>query len=170
MINKGGSLARAAFFMGLANLAVACSGHEPGMQRRRIKRGKPVMPQPAQVAVKKGAQIGDPVFQHGDPVDPHPKGKALPLIRVNPSGAQHMRMHHAGAQNLQPAVAFADLQRAVLPRTLNVDLGRRFGEGEMRGAEAGLDAVDFEEGQKNSSSTHFRFAIDRSLSIARPST
>ena len=57
-------------------------------------------------------------------------------------------MHHARAQNLKPAIAFTDLQLTVFPRTLNVDLGRGFGEGEVRRAEAGLDAFDLEEGGK----------------------
>ena len=37
------------------------------------------MAQPAQVAVEEGAQVGDAVFQHRDPVDAHAEGEALPL-------------------------------------------------------------------------------------------
>jgi hypothetical protein len=52
---------------------------------------------------------------------------------------QHLGVHHAGAQDLQPVVALAHLHRAAFPGTLDVDLGRGFREREVRGAEAGPD-------------------------------
>ena len=96
------------------------------------------MAQPAQVRIEEGAQVGDAVFQHRDPVDPHAEGKALPFRRVHARRRQHLGMHHAGPQHFQPVVALAHLHGAAFPGTLDVDLGRGFGEGEMGGAEAGL--------------------------------
>ncbi len=73
------------------------------------------MAQPAQVAFEERPQVGDAVFQHGDPVDAHAEGKALPFAGVNAAGRQNLGMDHAGTQNLQPAVALADGQLAALP-------------------------------------------------------
>ena len=44
------------------------------------------MPQPAQVAIEKGAQVVHAIFKHGEPVDAGAEGKALPLVRVEPAG------------------------------------------------------------------------------------
>ena len=35
------------------------------------------MPQPAQIAVKEGAQVVHAVFQHREPIDPGAEGEAL---------------------------------------------------------------------------------------------
>ena len=129
-------------------LPPARSAAEPPVKRRLVEAGETVMAQPAQVAVKEGAQVGNAVFQHRDTVDPHAKGKALPFVRVNAAGLKHLGVHHARAQHFEPAVAFAHLERAIHPGTLDVDLCRGFGEGEVRGAEARLDAVDFEIGRE----------------------
>ena len=69
-----------------------------------------IVPEPAQIGFEEGAQIGDAVFQHGDAVEAHAEGPALDLVRVHAAGADDIGMHHAGAQNLQPLVAGADLQ------------------------------------------------------------
>ncbi len=101
---------------------------------------------------------------------PMPKAKPCHWSGSMPAGLQHVGVHHAGAEDLHPVVALADLQLPAFPRTAQIDLGRRFGEREMRGAEPQFHLVDLEKARQNSSSTHFRFAIDRSLSIASPST
>ncbi len=104
------------------------------------------MPQPAQVAFKEGPQVGDAVFQHGDPVDAHAKGKALPLAGVDPRRSQNLGVDHAAAQNLQPAVALAHLQHAPRPGTADIDLGRGFGKRKVAGAEPQFHLVDLEIG------------------------
>ena len=55
-------------------------------------------------------------------------------------------MHHARAKDFQPIVTLAHFQRAAFPRTTNIDLGRRFGKGKVRGAESQVDAVHLEIG------------------------
>ncbi len=104
------------------------------------------MAQPAQVGIEEGAQVGDAVFQHGDPVDAHAEGKALPFIRIDARVLQNLGMHHPRAEDFEPVVALAHLERAALPRTADIDLGRGLGEGEVRGAEAQIDVVDLEIG------------------------
>ena len=59
-------------------------------QRGDVERQKPVMPQPAQVGIVQRAQIGDAVFQHRHPLDPHAEGKALVLGGVDAAIAQHL--------------------------------------------------------------------------------
>ena len=73
------------------------------------------MAQPAQVAVEEGAQVWDAVFQHGDAVDADAEGEALVDGWINACGLQHFGVDHAAAQDLQPIVAFANFQRAVVP-------------------------------------------------------
>ena len=54
-------------------------------------------------------------------------------------------MHHAAAENLQPVVAFAEADFALVAAALDVDLERRLGEREERRPEPHLDVVDLEE-------------------------
>lgn len=53
------------------------------MHRRHLQGAEAVVAQPAQIALEECPQIGDAVFQHGDPVDPHTEGEALVLIGVD---------------------------------------------------------------------------------------
>ncbi len=55
-------------------------------------------------------------------------------------------MHHAAAENLEPVLALAEADLAPLARALDIDLGRRFGEGEERRAKTHLHLVHLEEG------------------------
>src|SRR5262249_10699168 len=72
------------------------------------QRLEAVMLQPPKVGGEEGAQVGHAVFQHGDAVDPHAEGEALVALRVEADIGEHVRMHHAAAQDLEPAVALAD--------------------------------------------------------------
>src|SRR5262245_575197 len=103
------------------------------------------MAEPAQIGLEEGAQIRDAVFQHGDAVEPHAEGKALPLVGIEAACTDHIGMHHAGAEDLEPAVAGADPDLAALPGAVDVDLHRGLGEGEMRGAEPHPDLIELEE-------------------------
>ena len=103
------------------------------------------MTQPAQVAFKEGAQVWDAVFQHRQPVDPDAKGKALILLGVDPARSDHLRVHHAGAEDLHPVVTFTDFQLAIVPATADVDLCGWLGEGEVRRAETQFHLVHLEE-------------------------
>src|ERR1700723_1693112 len=98
---------------------------QPRRQRRKIERAEAVVRQPAHVGVEEGAQIRHAVFQHGDAVDPHAPGKALILVGIEPPILQHVRMHHAAAENLHPVVAFAEADFAFVAAALNVDFERR---------------------------------------------
>ena len=80
------------------------------------------------------------MLEHGDPLDPHPEGEALDLLRVIAVLAhvlEDVGVDHPGAQNLDPRRAFA--QRATLAvggdavdavEAGDVDLDARLGEGE----------------------------------------
>src|SRR6185436_18256173 len=54
-------------------------------------------------------------------------------------------MHHAATENLQPVLAFAETDLALVATTLNVDFERGFGEREERRPEPHVDVVDLEE-------------------------
>src|SRR5947207_2602746 len=102
------------------------------------------MAQPAQIALEKGAQIGNAVFQHGDALDSHAEGKTLVSIWVDAAHLEHLGMHHAAAENLEPVLAGADPQLAAGTRAADVELGRRLGEGEEAGAKAHRQITDGE--------------------------
>ena len=103
------------------------------------------MREPAHVGLEERAQVVHAVFQHGDAVDAQAPGEALVLRRVEPAVSQHIRVHHAAAENLQPILAFAETDFALVAPALDVDFQRRLGEREERRAEAHLHAVDLEE-------------------------
>src|SRR5437899_2834111 len=104
------------------------------------------MPEPAEVAVVERAQIGDPVFQHRDALDPHAEGESLVDRGIDVAVLQHLRVHHAGAEDLQPVATGADLQPSALARAADVDLGRGLREGEVARAEAYGQIIHLEEG------------------------
>ena len=66
---------------------------------------------------------------------PKPKREALPFFGVDAAVAQHVRVNHPAAAELQPRTVGAG----------DVELGRRLGEREVRRTEAGLDLTT-EEG------------------------
>src|SRR5688572_24700897 len=104
------------------------------------------MVQPAHIGLEERAQIRHAVFEHGDTIDAHAPGEALVLVRIEPAIAQHIRVDHAAAQNLEPVGALAEADLAALARALDVDLSRWFGEGEEGWAEPHLHLIDLEEG------------------------
>src|SRR5690349_19469467 len=101
---------------------------QPSGQRRPVERAEAVMRQPAHIGFEEGAQIGHAVFEHRDAVDAHAPGEALVLVRVEPAIAQHVRMHHAAAENLHPILAFAEADLALVAAVLDVDFERGLGE------------------------------------------
>src|SRR6185437_1297766 len=103
------------------------------------------MVEEADIALEQLAKVRDAVFEHGDTVDAHAPGKALVDIGIEPAKAQHVRMHHAATQNLQPVLALAEADFALVAAALDVDLERGLGEREERRPEAHVDVVDLEE-------------------------
>src|SRR5918994_2866425 len=68
------------------------------------------------VVLEELAQVGHAVPQHRDPLDPHAEGEALDPLRVVaalPHEAEHVRIDHPGAEDLDPARALA--QRVAAP-------------------------------------------------------
>src|SRR5215469_9058988 len=103
------------------------------------------MGEPADIGLEERAQIWHAVFEHSDSIDPQSPREALILVRIEPAIAQHVRMHHAAAENLHPVVALAESDLALVASALNVDLERGLGERKKRRTEAHLDLIDLEE-------------------------
>src|SRR5262245_6635609 len=114
-------------------------------KRGEVERAEAVMGEPAHVGLEKRAEIRHAVFEHGDAIDPQAPGEALILIRIKPAIAQHVRMHHAAAENLHPVLAFAEPDLALVAPALDVDLEGRLGKRKERRPEAHLDLIDLEE-------------------------
>src|SRR3979411_29498 len=103
------------------------------------------MVEPAHVALEQLAQVGHAVFQHRDAVDAHAPRKTLIEVGIDAAGPQHVRMHHAAAENLQPVLALTEADIALLAAALDVDLERWLGERKERGPEPHVDVIDLEE-------------------------
>ncbi len=87
-----------------------------------------------------------PYLSMAMPVDPHAPGEALVDIGVEPAIAQHVGVHHAAAQDLEPVAALADLHLGARAVALHVDFHRGLGEREEARAEAQRHVGDLEEG------------------------
>src|SRR3954452_20134945 len=103
--------------------------------------------QEADVVLEEDPQVGDPVLEHRDPLDPHAERKALDTLRVVAVVAhelEHVRVDHARAHDLDPARALAErAERAVRPatgsvthKTRHVHLDARLGEREVPRAQS----------------------------------
>src|ERR1700685_609718 len=103
------------------------------------------MRKPAYVAVEQLAQIAHAIFEHRDTVDAHAPGEALIDVGIDAAGAQHVRMHHAAAENLKPVLALAETDFTLVAPALDIDLERWLGEGKERRAESHVDVIDLEE-------------------------
>src|SRR3954447_22291042 len=114
-------------------------------QSRDVERLEAVMVEPAHVVLEQLAQIGHAVFQHRDTVDAHAPGKALVDVGIDAAGAQHVRMHHAAAENFQPVLALAETNFALVAPALDVDLERGLRERKERRPESHVDVIDLEE-------------------------
>src|SRR5207253_10666157 len=64
--------------------------------------------QEAQVVLEEQSQIVDAVLQHRDALDTHAERPAGDLLGIVADVAQHLRMHHARAQDLEPAPLLAE--------------------------------------------------------------
>ena len=74
----------------------------------------------------------DAVLQHRDPLEAHAEGEARPLLGVVAlDEAEHVRVDHAGAEDLDPARVLAGAAaRAVAQEAGDVELDARLGERE----------------------------------------
>src|SRR6266571_6546799 len=87
----------------------------------------------AHVVVEELAHVGDTVRAHRVPLDAHAEGEPRHLLGVVAYGAEHVRMDHAAAEQLDPSTAFARAAaRALAVRTGDVQFGGRLGEREIR--------------------------------------
>src|ERR1700682_661435 len=118
---------------------------QPSGQGREVERLEAVMVEPAHVVLEQLPQVGHAVFQHRDAVDAHAPGKTLVDVGIDAAGAQHVRMHHAAAENLQPVLAFAEANLALVAPALDIDLERRLGERKERRPESHVDVIHLEE-------------------------
>ena len=80
----------------------------------------------ADVVGEEVAEVVDAVGAGAEAVEAEAEGEALPLLGVDAAAGEHVRVDHAAAAELEP--------RAVGP--LDVELGRRLGEREVRRAAA----------------------------------
>src|SRR5256885_8671518 len=69
--------------------------------------GRSKLAQEAQVVSVEETQVFDAVPQHGDALDAEASREARITVRVVADAAQDVRVHHAGAADLQPAFTAA---------------------------------------------------------------
>ena len=95
-----------------------------------IPRPRPrPLPEEAQVVVEEEADVVDAVLEHGDSLDAHAERPASHGLGVVAHVPEHVRVHHARAEDLEPAVLLADpAPAAAAEEAEHVHLGRRLGE------------------------------------------
>src|SRR2546425_2326196 len=89
------------------------------------------LPQQADVVLQEQAEVGDVVLEHRQTIQAGAEGEAGIALGVDAAVTKHLRMHHPGAQDLQPAplAAAATGTAADTARDGRPDAG--FGEGEV---------------------------------------
>src|SRR5262244_1076295 len=93
--------------------------------------------QEAHVVLEEQTDVVDLVPENGHPLHAHAEGPARDLLGIVAHVAQDVGMHHAGAQNLDPASVLAEpAARATALEAEHVHFRGRLREGEERGAEA----------------------------------
>ena len=89
------------------------------------------------VVLEDQPQVADLEVAHGEAFQTHAEGEAGILVRINAAVAQHLGVHHAGAQHFDPALALAGgAARAVALVALDIHFAARLGERKMMRAEA----------------------------------
>ena len=68
--------------------------------------------QEADVVGDELADVVEAVTLLGQPVDAEPEGEARPLLGVEPAGAQHVRVDHPAAAQLDPAADGVDMSNS----------------------------------------------------------
>src|SRR5439155_16205169 len=89
------------------------------------------LPQKAHVVLEEQAEVGDVVLEHRQPVQPGTEGKAGIVFRVDAAIAEHLRMHHPGPKDLEPAALAAAAARPITNATGHRPPNARFREGEV---------------------------------------
>ena len=85
------------------------------------------------------------------------------LIGIDTAGAQHIWVHHAAAEDLEPIVARANLDAVPVARTADIHLGRGFGEREVAWSESDRHVVHFEIGAAELNQAAFEVSHMRRL-------
>src|SRR5215472_4003445 len=137
-----------------------------GCERRASSRHGPELLEKAQVVLVEQPDVVDLVLQNGDALDAHAEGPARHLFRIVADVAQHVGMHHAGAEDLEPAALLAEATPvAAALEARHVGLRGRLGEREEgrpeAQARAGPEHLTREQLERRLEVGHGHPAIDR---------
>src|SRR5437899_2485725 len=89
------------------------------------------LPQEAHIVLQEQAEVGDVVLEHRQAVQPGTEGKAGIVFWVDAAIPKHLRVDHAGAQDLQPAALTAAAAGAAADSARHRRPDARLCEGEM---------------------------------------
>src|SRR5215213_2205439 len=89
------------------------------------------------VVLEKQANVVELIHQRAHAIDSQTKRKPRILLRIHSDGAQHVRMHHSGTAQLDPARVFTNATASALAfETTEIKLRARLGERKVRRAKA----------------------------------
>src|SRR5438105_1232295 len=100
-------------------------------QLREISMALLELPQKTHVVLQEEAKVAHVVLEHRQPVQPGAEGEAGIVFGVDAAVAQHLRMHHPGAEDLEPAPLAAATPGAGANSTGNGRPDARLGEREV---------------------------------------
>src|SRR4030065_656964 len=96
--------------------------------------------QESQVVLVEQPQVVPPIAHHREALNTESESKAGIALAVDAHVPEYFRMHHAAAQDLQPASPLAHTATAAAAdHAFDVGLGRRLGEREERRTETDLE-------------------------------
>ena len=111
---------------------------EPFSGQFHLSRTSLKLLEEAHIILENEAQVGDLVLAHREALESHAEGPAGVDVRVDAAAGENLGVHHAGAEDLDPALTLAGRAAAAAALVaLDVELAARLGEGEMMRAETG---------------------------------
>src|SRR2546426_5895217 len=84
-----------------------------GRAGSRAVRSRSELAEESEVVLEEEPDLGDAVPQHRDALEPHAEREARDLLGIVAHGAEHVGVHHPGAQHLEPARALAHAAAAL---------------------------------------------------------
>src|SRR5438132_8863421 len=84
------------------------ASQESGMRMAGAAHSERELPEEAEIVVVEEPEVGEAVAQERQPIGAHAEGEAAHRLGIVAASAQHVRMDHAGAQDLEPAATAAD--------------------------------------------------------------
>src|SRR6056300_855467 len=128
------------------------------------------MAHPAQITIVKGAKIGDAIFQHRNPFNPHTKSKSLIFFWIIAAIFQNAWIDHARSENFQPIITSTNFQRTIIAGTANINFGGWLGKGKIAWPKPHRQIINAKKGTAEINQTAFEMPHMNAVANDQPFT